>query len=148
MTAILVFSSPSFVPLLAAFMSCWTWSEEEDTRQRGSVRAECRGAGDLITYSAPLERETVRSGEEEVALSVLIMSLTICDSLWVAVPPLIREALSISQKDNGDAERAPHHRRPGCTALPASRTLLTTGPAALQSDPTGREHTPCGSIFK
>lgn len=69
MTAILVFSSPSFVPLLAAFMSCWTWSEEEeDTRQRGSVRAECCGARDLITYSAPLERETVekrrRSGAQ------------------------------------------------------------------------------------
>lgn len=32
MTAILVFSSPSLVPLLAAFISCWTWAGEAEER--------------------------------------------------------------------------------------------------------------------
>lgn len=41
MTAILVFSSPSFVPLLAAFMSCWTWSGES-RKKRDFVKAKCR----------------------------------------------------------------------------------------------------------
>lgn len=33
MTAILVFSSPSLVPLLAAFISCWTWAGEAEERR-------------------------------------------------------------------------------------------------------------------
>lgn len=33
MTAILVFSNPSLVPLRAAFISCWTWR----TRDRGEA---------------------------------------------------------------------------------------------------------------
>lgn len=41
MTAILVFSSPSLVPLRAAFISCWTWWK--DTRQRRSDEEEDMG---------------------------------------------------------------------------------------------------------
>lgn len=37
-----------------------------------------------------------------MALGVLIMDLTIGDSLWAAVQPLIRESMSVSWRDYGN----------------------------------------------
>lgn len=48
------------------------------------------------------------SGERwrEVALSRLIMNLTICNSPWVAEQALISESMSVSWEDYG--KRVPH----------------------------------------
>ena len=52
------------------------------------------------------------SGEgRKVALGVLITNLTICDSLWAAVQPLIRESMSISWRDYGNRVSSTSERK-------------------------------------
>lgn len=52
MTASRVFSSPSFVPLLAAFMSCVIWAEAE------GLSGMQGGPGDTRHYPGPPDRAT------------------------------------------------------------------------------------------
>lgn len=61
MTAILVFSSPSLVPLRAAFISCWTWLE--DTRQRRSDEEE--DMGEMKEEKEEEQGEKVEEKEEK-----------------------------------------------------------------------------------
>ena len=115
-------------------------------RQRGSVTAK-------VPQRWRLDNLRGSSGERwrEVAPGVLVMNLNICDSPWVAVPPLIRESLSISRRYYGNRGSSTSEYRDGTAQherirLTTNSTLSIT--EALQPDPTGQEYAQCGRVFK
>lgn len=97
MTAILVFSSPSFVPLLAAFMSCWTWSGESRKKKKGILlKQSAEIFGGLTSGSAPLEKSGAQCSHHESHQLQLPASRCTASNQRV-FEPIVRRVSSTSQ---------------------------------------------------
>lgn len=139
MTAILVFSSPSLVPLLAAFMSCWTWSGEKAARKSKRLARRGRGGGGEVfpePTGTPLERE-MQEKWRSVGSSQMAPSVT----LWVAARALIRECTSVSQRGYGNTLSSHASESQSCIARCGRIQLTTNSTLSITGGPT-RLHRP------